>query len=71
MKISAILHTSEFRADHSADVEIAYEVLPGETVEDLVRRCQPEYIGKPAATDKLVLRIVQEPTQPQREGDCS
>jgi hypothetical protein len=36
--ISVILRTSEFRGDHSADVLIAYELEPEETVEHLAKR---------------------------------
>lgn len=37
-----ILHrTSEYRGDHSADVAYAVEVIPGETVENLVLRLGP------------------------------
>lgn len=38
MNISILLVTSEFRGDHAADVRIAHEVKPGETVEELVGR---------------------------------
>jgi len=36
--ISVLLHTVDYRGDHAADVVIAYEVLPGETVEALASR---------------------------------
>lgn len=38
MKIVATLHTTDFRGDHAADVEIPYEIVPGETVEALCSR---------------------------------
>jgi len=47
MRIIAILVTSDYRGDHSADVELAYEVMPNETVEQLVERLklkEPDYI---------------------------
>lgn len=38
MRIIAVLHTTDFRGDHSADVQIHHEVAPGETVEALCDR---------------------------------
>ena len=38
MKISVLLSTSSDRGDHAADISVAHDVRPGETVEDLVRR---------------------------------
>ena len=38
MKLSVIVHTSDYRGDHSADIAVAHEVRPGETVESLAAR---------------------------------
>lgn len=38
MKLSIILATQDFRGDHSADVRIAFDPVPGETVEQLIER---------------------------------
>lgn len=63
MKISVLLHTSEFRGDHAADVAEAHDVRPGETVEELVARLIP---AKPRSSyhalgyDRIELRRVQE-----------
>ena len=38
MNISAILRTTEYRGDHSADISRAYELIAGETVEALAER---------------------------------
>ena len=37
-KLTAVLHTSEYRGDHAADVEHHFDVKPGETVQQLVER---------------------------------
>lgn len=39
--IVALLHTSEYRGDHHADVCRWFEVAPGETVAALVARLLP------------------------------
>lgn len=54
MKLSILKRTSHFRGDHSADVLIAVEVLPGETVEGLMSRVSPEI------TDTVEIRLVDE-----------
>jgi len=38
MRLSVLLRTIDFRGDHSADVLIAHDVRPGETVEELATR---------------------------------
>lgn len=38
MKIQIMLHTVDYRGDHSADVCRCVEHKPGETVEDLCKR---------------------------------
>lgn len=45
MKIVAILHTADYRGDHSADVTRVYRVKDGETVEQLCERIFPEPFG--------------------------
>jgi len=40
MKFIAILVTKDRRGDHDADVEIAYEVREGETIEQLALRAK-------------------------------
>jgi hypothetical protein len=40
--IAVLLRTSEYRGDHAADVEIAHELLPGETVDALCQRLDLE-----------------------------
>ena len=37
-KINVLLRTSEYRGDHSADLALAFDVKPGETVEALMQR---------------------------------
>ena len=39
--ISVLVHKESYRGDHSADVAVAHEVRPGETVLDLVDRVMP------------------------------
>ncbi|HAM58709.1 MAG TPA: hypothetical protein DCQ64_26180 [Candidatus Rokubacteria bacterium] len=36
--IQITLRTADYRGDHAADVLVAYEAIPGETVEALVAR---------------------------------
>lgn len=55
MKLSVLLHTSEYRGDHSADVQVAYEVRPRETVEELAKRL---LAGQPG--DYVAIRVAQE-----------
>ena len=38
VQFNILLNTSQYRGDHTADVSVAHEVLPGETVEQLVER---------------------------------
>ena len=38
MKLSVIHRTEDYRGDHSADIEVAHELRPGETVEQLAER---------------------------------
>lgn len=38
MKLAILLRTAEYRGDHSADVTRIYDLIPGETVEELARR---------------------------------
>ena len=38
MKLNILLKTSDYRGDHSADIWVAHEVKPQETVEELAKR---------------------------------
>lgn len=63
-RIVAVLHTTDFRGDHAADVEAAYEVAPGETVEALCARVlkgASSYSREGA--DFIALRYVQAPPE--------
>lgn len=55
MKISVLLHTTDYRGDHSAEVAIAHEVRPGETVEELMGS-----LIQDQRVDYIELRYVQE-----------
>ena len=72
MKISVLLSTSSDRGDHAADISVAHDVRPGETVEDLVRRLLFRRRGgarvpEPIPSDHIELRVVVEP--PETEVD--
>jgi len=38
MKLNILLKTADYRGDHAADVAVALDPVPGETVEELVQR---------------------------------
>ena len=38
MKIAALHHTSSYRGDHTADICVVVDLVPGETVEQLAER---------------------------------
>lgn len=38
MRLSILLKTADYRGDHTTDVAVALDVLPGETVEHLAAR---------------------------------
>lgn len=59
MRIHALLHTSDNRGDHAADIEIAHEVRDGETVEELVARVLVER-GSHHYGDYIALRVAKE-----------
>jgi len=62
VKISVLLRTCDFRGDHSADVLIAQEVAPNETVESLAERLlAARYLpyGKVDYSDVVEIRLVQ------------
>jgi hypothetical protein len=40
MKINILVHTVTFCGDHAQDAFIALEPIPGETVDDLVKRAK-------------------------------
>lgn len=54
MNISCLWQTSEYRGDHSADLQIAVEVFENETVKELMSR-----ILKGSYVDYLELRLIQ------------
>ena len=73
MRISVLLATSEDRGDHAADVRVAHDVRPGETVEELVRRLLFRRRGRggsrvpePIPSDHIELRAVVEPLEGDR-----
>ena len=43
--ISVSLHTSSFRGDHAADIRKDYDLLPGETVPELMKRVKGDWPG--------------------------
>lgn len=53
MNIIAILHTSDYRGDHTADVARWFEVREGETVAALIERLRPVW----DRYDKIELRV--------------
>lgn len=60
MKISVMLITSDFRGDHAADVFIAHELKPNETVKELVERLiKEDNLG--GYSDHIELRVVNPP----------
>ena len=61
MKISIILHTQDFRGDHSADVAIACEVIEGETVQDLADRLLKQ--DSAHGVDRIEIRAVRPNTE--------
>ena len=65
-RISVLLRTIDFRADHAADVAIAHEILSGETVEALVVRLLKGRQGfvKPEC-EWIELRVVVSPETPR------
>lgn len=54
MNLNIILSTSEYRGDHNADVSVALAHIPGETIDQLVRRSMMD-----SPTDSLIIRIVR------------
>lgn len=62
MKLLVLLHTVDYRGDHSADVTIAHELQAGETVEALAERLlqNEPYIRDGAKV--IEIRVIQEAT---------
>lgn len=62
MRISAVVHSTEYRGDHSADVEIAVEAEPGDTLEQLFGRAslaaKDAYHEELNPRDYITLRLV-------------
>lgn len=61
MKISILLSTTDFRGDHEAEVRIAIEPLPDETVQHLAERILAE--RKQRETDVVEIRCMREVPQ--------
>lgn len=60
MKLNIIVVTSENRGDHTADVMIPIDVVPGETVEQLIVRAglnKPNY----SRSDFVRVALIKEP----------
>lgn len=66
MKLSILLATTDFRGDHEAEVFIAHEALPGETVEDLASRLllTPSSGYRRPERDVIQIRVVLEEPRP-------
>ena len=60
MKLVAVLRTQEFCGDHSADVEIVFEIKEGETAQALYERLNKKHKAI-AAADDLSIKAVVEP----------
>ena len=61
MKLSILLHTKDYRGDHSADVCIAHEPMHEETVEHLAERLlklSAWNAGYPDYSEYLVIRKI-------------
>ncbi len=55
MKISIMLHTQDYRGDHSADINLAVEHKEGETVAELMTRAK---VGDGGRGEYLEIRLV-------------
>lgn len=58
--ISILVHTTDYRGDHTAEVCIALDYEPGESIEDLIARAgfngeAPS--GAPRAYDRIEIRV--------------
>ena len=56
--IKILFITSEYRGDHAADIYKIYNLIPNETVEDLVKR-----IGLKDPQDSIELKLIDKSTQ--------
>jgi len=54
MKLSVLLKTTEFRGDHAGEITLLYDVLPDETVQQLVKRVDLRN------SDDLIIKLVKE-----------
>jgi hypothetical protein len=61
--IKVIFRTDQYRGDHSADVNILFNVKDGETVEQLVNR-----IGMKNPSDTIEIKLIQEEDNPPSNG---
>lgn len=66
MKLQIIEHTTDYRGDHDAEVDIAHEYIHGEPIEDLVARVFK--VGKSLDSrhaDSITIRIVKGTVSPE------
>ena len=55
MKFAILLHTTDYRGDHSADVAVAIQPQAGETIEQLIERAPLV-----APMDRMEIRVLVE-----------
>ncbi len=55
MKLSILKRTTEYRGDHSTDLLLAYDLRPGESVENLVARLRLQ------PNEVIEVRVMEEP----------
>lgn len=66
--ISVLLCTTDYCGDHSREVDIAQELLPGETVEALGARLLR---GERCFADRIEIRLVRPADKTRLAGDAS
>lgn len=54
MELNILLHTDDYRGDHSSDVAIAVKAFPGETVEKMAARLLKKH------AERLEIRVVKD-----------
>lgn len=59
MSIQILQYTDDFRGDHAADVKIAHEVDPDETIRDLVKRLLFNNKSHPRYMDHIEIRLAR------------
>lgn len=58
-KFSILLHTSDYRGDHSTDIAMAFNVRPGETVEQLAERLLIDKVHGAKFNERIEIRLIQ------------